>query len=176
MPSSQAVRVPRWLLAAGAATVLTVAGAAAWSWWPRPAAVAHARQYLNVSACLLTGPAGIAPGTPAAPVWAAMQSASLATHVMVSYLPDTGPADARPMLNTLIERRCGVIVATGTAASDVIAAGKANPGQHFLLVAAPGAAAAAGTRNTDIVSAADAPGRIDHAIRTLAANAPAPGP
>ncbi len=176
MPSSQAVPVSRWLLAAGAAVVLAVAGVAAWSLWPRPAAVAHARQYLDVSACLLTGPAGIAPGTPAAPVWAAMQSASLATHVMVSYLPDTGPADVRPMLNTLIQRHCGVIVATDAAASDVIAAGKTNPEQHFLLVAAPGAAAAARTRNTDIVSAADAPGRIDHAIRTLAANAPAPGP
>ena len=154
--------------------MLAVAGVVAWAVWPRPAAP-HARPYLNVSACLLTGPSGVAPGTPAAPVWAAMQSASLATHVMVTYLPDTGPADVRPMLNTLAQRHCGVIVATGAPAADVIAAGKANPGQHYLLVTAPGAAAAARTRNTDIVSAADAPGRIDHAIRALAANAPPPG-
>ena len=175
MPSTQVVRMPGWLPAAGAATMLAVAGVLAWALWPRPATVAHARQYLNVSACLLTNPGGIAPGTPAAPVWAAMQSASLATHVMVSYLPATGPADVRPMLNTLIERHCGVIVTTGAAAADVIAAGRANPGQHFLLVASPGAAAAGGTQNTVVVSAADAPGRIEGAIRALAAGAPPRG-
>jgi hypothetical protein len=175
MPSSQAGRLPKWLLAAGAAVVVAVAGIAAWALWPRSATVAQARQYLDVSACLLTDPAGIAPGTPAAPVWAAMQSASLATHVKVTYLADTGPADARPMLNTLIERQCGVIIATGNVAAGVIAAGKANPHQRFLLVPAPGAAAAAGTPNTAIVPAADAPGRIDKMIRALAANAPPPG-
>jgi hypothetical protein len=41
---------------------------------------------------------------------------------MVSYLPATGPADVTPMLNTLIQRQCGVIFATSTAASGVIAA------------------------------------------------------
>jgi hypothetical protein len=175
MPSSQAGRLPRWLLAVGAAVVVTVAGSAAWALWPRSVGVAHARQYLNVSACLLTDPAGIAPGTPAAPVWAAMQSTSLATHVMVTYLADTGPADVRPMLNTLIQRQCGVIIATGTATAGVVAAGKANPHQRFLLVTAPGAAAVAGTPNTATVPAAGAPGRIDQLIRALAANAPPPG-
>ncbi|HEY6313548.1 MAG TPA: hypothetical protein VIY52_22470 [Streptosporangiaceae bacterium] len=163
-------------LAAGlAVALLGTAAVAAWVWWPRPAAAPAARHYLDVSACLLTDPSGIAPGTPAAPVWAAMQPASLASHVMVSYLPDTGPSDVGAMLNTLIERRCGVIIATGKSAAGVIAAGKANPHQSFLLVAAPGAATAAGTPNTVIVSAADAPGRIDHVIRALAANAPVPG-
>jgi hypothetical protein len=151
-------------------TVVVVAAAggfAAWALRPQPAAP-HARQYLNVSACLLTDPSGIAPGTPAAPVWAAMQSASLATHVMVSYLPDTGPADAGPMLNTLIERQCGVIIATGTATALVIKAGQANPHQRFLLVSAPGVTPAAATPNTVIVPPADASARIDQAIRALA--------
>ena len=175
MPHSQAGRWPGWLLAAGVAALLAVAGVTAWALWPRPAAAPHARHYLNVSACLLTDPKGIVPGTPAAPVWAAMQSASLATHVMVSYLPATGPADVKPMLNTLIQRQCGVIIATGTATAGVIEAGKANPHQHFLLVAAPGSAAVAGTPNTAIVSTAAAPGRIDQAIRALASHAPPPG-
>lgn len=165
-------RVRIWL-AVGA--IVIAAAVAAWAVWPSPSPPPHARRYLDVSACLLTGPSGIAAGTPEAPVWAAMQSASLATHVMVSYLSDTGPADTGPMLNTLIERQCGVIVATGTAAADVIAAGKANPHQQFLLVSAPGAASAAGTPNTIVVSEADAAGRIDHVIRALAANAPPPG-
>ena len=177
MPHSQAGRWPGWLLAAGAAAVLAIAGVTAWMLWPRPAAAPHARQYLNVSACLLTDPKGVAPGTPATTVWAAMQSASLATHVMVSYLPATGPADVKPMLNTLIERQCGVIVATGTATAGVLKAGKANPHQLFLLVTVPGVAApaAAATPHTPAVSTQTAPRRIEQAIRALAAHAPPPG-
>ena len=164
-------RVRIWL-ATGA---IVIAGAVvAWGVWPSPSPAAQTRRYLDVSACLLTGPNGIAAGTPAAPVWAAMRSASLATHVMVSYLSDTGPADVGPMLNTLIERQCGVIVATGDVAADVIAAGHANPHQQFLLVAASGASVT-GTSNTTVVSQAAAAGRIDQVIRTLAANAPRPG-
>lgn len=158
-------RSRRWL-AAVAVVVAAAAGFTAWALRPPPAAP-HARQYLNVSACLLTDPNGISPGTPAAPVWAAMQSASLATHVMVSYLPDTGPADVGPMLNTLIERQCGVIIATGAATAEVVKAGKANPHQRFLLVSAPGVTPAA-TPNTVIVPPADASGRIGQAIRALA--------
>lgn len=164
-----------WLAAGLGVALLATAAVAAWVWWPRPAATPAARHYLDVSACLLTDPSGIAPGTPAAPVWAAMQSASAASHVMVSYLPDTGPSDVGAMLNTLIDRRCGVIIATGKSTAGVVAAGKANPHQSFLLVAAPGAATAAGMPNTVIVSAANAPGRVDHVIRALAANAPVPG-
>jgi hypothetical protein len=165
-------RVRIWL-AAGA--TLIAAAVVAWSVWPSPAPAPQARRYLDASACLLTGPSGIASGTPAAPVWGAMQSASLATHVMVSYLSDTGAADVGPMLNTLVERQCGVIVATSDASAGVVAAGKANPHQQFLLVAASGAPSATGTSNTTVVSQADASGRIDQVIRTLAANAPPPG-
>ena len=161
-------------LAAGA--VVIAAAVVAWGVWPSsPAPAPQARRYLDTSACLLTGPGGIASGSPAAPVWAAMQSASLATHVMVTYLSDTGPADVGPMLNTLIERQCGVIVATSDARAGVIAAGKANPHQQFLLVAASGASSVTGTSNTTVVSQADASGRIDQVIRILAANAPPPG-
>ncbi len=174
MPSRQASRAPRRLLAAAAAVALAAAGIAAWALWPRPA-VPHARQYLNVSACLLTGQAGITPGTPAAGVWAAMESASLATHVMVSYLPAAGPSDVTPMLNTLIQRQCGVIIATSAATAGVVAVGQANPHQRFLLVTAPGAAAPAASPNTVVVSQADAPARIHQVIRALAANAPPPG-
>lgn len=173
MSSNEAGRWPGWLLAVAAAAVLAVAGVVAWSVWPRPAPP-HARQYLSVSACLLTDQAGITAGSPAAPVWAAMQSASLATHVMVSYLPATGPRDVTPMLNTLVQRNCGVIIATGAASSAVLAAGKANPHQRFLLVAAPGPAAAAASGNTVVVSQSDAAGRIEQVIRSLAASAPPP--
>jgi ABC-type uncharacterized transport system substrate-binding protein len=103
-----------------------------------------------------------------------MEAASLATHVMVSYLPDTGPADAATMLNTLTERRCGVIVATGSPAAAVIQAAKASPHQRFVLVAAT-AARNSGTPGTLVVSPSDAPERIDQAIRALARQAQNPG-
>jgi hypothetical protein len=164
-----------WLSLTG--LVAAGAGVAAWLLWPRPAPVASsaraavARQYLSASACLLTDPRGVAAGTPAAPVWAAMESESLATHVMVSHLPDTGPADVAPMLNTLIQRRCGLIVATSAAANQVIPAAKANPHQQFLLITAAGAATAAVPVNAVLVSPAAAADRIDQAIRALAGQA-----
>jgi hypothetical protein len=166
MAASGSVRI--W----SALTALVAAGAgiAAWLLWPRPAPVPQARQYLNVSACLLTDPRGVVPGTPAAPVWAAMESASLASHVMVSYLSDTGPADVTPMLSTLIQRQCGVIITTGTDASQVISAAKADPGQHFLLVTQAGGFTEAPS-NATIVAPAAAADRIDHTIRALAAQA-----
>jgi len=159
-------RLGGWL-AAGAFVVAT--GTLAWAFWPsNPAPKPQARHYLNVSACLLTDPRGIVPGAPGAPAWAAMQKASLATRVMVSYLPDTGTADAPVMLNTLVQRHCGVIITTGTAARQVLGVAKANPRQRFLLIANPRAAGGARTPNVVIVTAANAPVRIDQVIHALA--------
>ncbi len=171
-PAYALARNPRgrmWV-AFGTTAVLAV-GFAAWTLWPRPAAAPQARRYLDVTACLLTGPSGIAAGTPAAPVWASMQAASLATHVMVSYLPDTSPADVPVMLNTLVERQCGVIITAGAAPAQVINVAAANPRQRFLLVAAPGAGGWRVPGNAVIVPAANAPRQIDQAIRALAAAA-----
>jgi hypothetical protein len=159
-------RMKRWF----ALAVVIAIAAAGWMMWPRHSAAPRARQYLNVSACLLTDQAGVNPGTPGASVWAAMESASLATHVMVSYLPDTGPTDITPMLNTLVQRKCAVIITAGAEASQVIGTARANPHQHFLLVAAgPGAAPAA--PNTIIVTPAAASARIGQVIHALAAQA-----
>jgi hypothetical protein len=142
----------------------------AWALLSPSAVVApRARQYLDVSACLLTGPSGIAAGTPGAQAWHAMRSASLASHVMVSYLPDTGPADVPAMLNTLVERRCGVIVVTGAIRTQVAGAATAHPGRRFILVSTSAAAGfAAMPPNTVVVSAADASGRIDQEVSSLA--------
>jgi hypothetical protein len=144
----------------------------AWVLWPRAAPasvdVPRARQYLNVSACLLTGSGGVAPGTPGGRAWHAMQSASVATHVMVSYLPGTGPADVPALLNTLVERQCGLIVVTGAARAQVADAAKANPGRRFVLVTTSMAAGpAAVPPNAVVVPAADASGRIDQEVSAL---------
>lgn len=75
----------------------------------------RARQYRSVDACLLTGPAGIVEQQTAA-VWSGMQDASSATLVRVSYLAVVGPetpANAQPFAESLLQRRCQVIVAVG---------------------------------------------------------------
>jgi hypothetical protein len=155
-----------------AAVVLFVVG---WMLWPRAATVVaapRARQYLDTSACLLTGADGVTPGTPGARAWQAMESASLASHVMVSYLPVAGPADASAMLNTLVERRCGVIVVTGASRVQVASAAKANPGRQFILVtSSTPAGPAVVPPNAVVVPAADASGRIDQAVTALAGTA-----
>jgi len=151
-----------------ATAVVAAVAVTAWIVWPRPAAAPQARQYLNVSACLLTGPGGVVTGTPGAPVWAEMEKASLATRVMVSYLPETG-SGVGIMLNTMAERRCGVIITTGTAPAPVTAAAKANPRQHYLVVAPVGSETAVTAANVVVVSAAAAPARIDQTFRDLVA-------
>ncbi len=127
----------------------------------------QARQYLHVSACLLTDPSGVVPGTPAAPVWTAMQSASLATRVMVSYLPDTGPSDISPMISTLAQRKCGLIITTAAAAARAVSAARDYPHQQFLIITAGGAATA--PPNALLIPTAAAPARIAQAIRALSA-------
>jgi hypothetical protein len=157
--------------AAVAGTGVVTAFILAWVLWPRPAAVSapQARQYLDSSACLLTGSSGVSPGTPGGQAWHAMQSASLASHVMVSYLPSTQPAEVPALLNTLVERKCGVIVVTGAAQNQVTSAARANPGRRFILVSSSAAAGpAAAPPNAVIVSAANAAGRINQEVTALA--------
>jgi hypothetical protein len=149
------------------AVIGAAVGITGWLLWPRSAAppVAHARQYLDVSACLLTGPAGVEPQSQAAPVWASMQSASLATHVMVSYLPASGQAAVPSLLNTMVQRRCAVIITSGVSSAQVAVAAKANPDQRFVLVT--DSATTTVPANADVVSAASAPARIDQVLRAL---------
>jgi len=154
--------------AAVTAGVAVAAFVIAWALWPSPAPP-RARPYLDVSACLLTGASGITPGSTGAQAWHAMESASLTSHVMVSYLPATGPADVPVMLNTLVERRCGVIVVTDATRVQVAGAAKANPGRRFILVTTSTAAGPAPVpSNTAVVPAANASGRIDREVTALA--------
>ena len=75
----------------------------------------RARVYSAFDACLLTDSGGVT-GAQAAPVWAGMQAASLKTSGKVSYLavagPDT-PANAVSYVNTLVQRRCDLVLAVG---------------------------------------------------------------
>lgn len=99
----------------------------------------RARLYLAFTACLLTDAHGLT-GPQAAPVWAGMQDASLATHAKVEYLPVmSGPtaADAAPFLASLAARQCRVIVAAGPApAAAVAASARRYPAIRFAVAGA----------------------------------------
>jgi hypothetical protein len=162
-------RTLKWLLlsvGSGAAAVVV-----AWLLWPHPAPAPLARQYRDVSACLLTDPGGVAPGSAAAPAWSAMERASLVTHVMVSYFPVTKAADAAVMLDTLAQRQCGVIITAGTAPAQVVESARSSPRQRFILVTTAAGAVAGAPANLVVVATGDAPARIDQVIRALAATA-----
>jgi len=165
------------VVAVAAAAVAAAMFASAWVLWSAATATTNAtapqaRQYLGTSACLLAGSSGVSPGSPGARAWQAMQSASLASHVMISYLPSTESADVPVLLNTLVSRKCGVIVVTGADRNQVASAARANPGRRFILVTASTAAGpAAVPANAVVVSAADAPGRINQEVTALAGTA-----
>jgi len=85
--------------------------------WPRGRDLPppRARVYTDASACLLTDSSGVA-GQQASAVWAGMQAASVRTRTRVSYLDvagDDSVANAVPYVNTLVQRRCGLIIGVG---------------------------------------------------------------
>lgn len=131
-----------WWVAASA-VVAGVVGGAAWLVWPsgRPVydPLARTRQYVAFTACLLTGPAGLA-DPQARAVWSGMEAASSATSAQVSYLSvPVGEADtvgvATALANTLVQQRCDVIVAVGASeVASVQAVAAQHAGVRFVLV------------------------------------------
>lgn len=134
---------------AAAAVVAVLAGGITWLVWPAGKQTydppERSRQYIAFTACLLTGPAGL--GDPQArAVWSGLEAASSVTNAQVSYLsvpvgqPDTVGV-ATPLANSLVQQRCGVIVAVGASevgAVQVIAA--QHTGMRFVLVGGGNAA------------------------------------
>ncbi|MEV7388316.1 MULTISPECIES: hypothetical protein [unclassified Streptomyces] len=114
----------------------------------------RARYYTEVDACLLTDAKGITGGT-AAEVWQGMQDASLKTHARVSYaqvIGEQSTGNARPFLNSLLQRSCDVVLAVGQP--EVTVAAQAAPTHKkvdFVLVGGGGTAAS----NVTAVSAGD---------------------
>ncbi len=159
-----------WLLLVSMACVAVAAGLAVWLLaFSSGGSVPHARQYLDMTACLLTGPKGVGQGTPAAPVWASMQAASVRSGVMVSYLPQLPQGGPQLLLSSMVQRHCGVIITTGAPPAAVLSVAKANPGQRFMLVTDTTAGPA--PANTTVVSSADAAERAGRAVLALAVTA-----
>ena len=129
--SGPPARRPRrqWFYAGTAAVVLVGAGLA-WLLWPSPKVPPppRARSYLDYTACLLTGEAGIA-DTVAAPAWAGLQDASLTTHAKIQYLAIAGPQtvdNGVTFLNSLAQSGCNLIFAAGDIATATVDRGAAQ--------------------------------------------------
>lgn len=165
------LRGKRWLWwVAGSGTAVAV-GLGVWFWLGtggRYIPPARARVYTDFSACLLTGPGGLADGQ-VAPVWAGMQDASLATRAKVSYLSVAAPATpgrAAPYLASLVLRHCDVILAVGAPETAAVDADSGRfPGTRFVTigpgeprrnvtVVRPGSAGAVRSRVAGLVGAA----------------------
>jgi hypothetical protein len=136
------VSVPRYRrIWVGAAVVaLGVVVAVLIQWIGPDSPPPRARPYLEFTACLLTDGQGLA--GPAAPVWAGMQDASLATHAKVQYLAVSGEAtvgNALPYLTSLIQRRCAVVLAVGPAQVAAVGADASRyPRVRFVVVGGSG--------------------------------------
>jgi len=117
--------------------VLAVLAAGVIAWVMAGGPAPRARQYLTFTACLLTGPQGLA-GPRAAPAWAGLEQASGATHAKVEYLPVMSGATegaAAPYLATLVQRHCRVVVAAGDAEVAAVEATAARyPSVRFAVV------------------------------------------
>jgi hypothetical protein len=103
----------RWWLIGASSAVLIVG--LVWLLWPGAKPAPRARQYLDFTACLLADEHGVT-GADAAPVWAGMQDASLATHAKVQFLTVEGPqttANALPFLASLAQSKCDMVFAAG---------------------------------------------------------------
>jgi len=125
----------RWWFGGGAAALLAIL---AWALWPSSTPPPpRARQYINFTACLLTGERGIS-DPDAAPVWNGLQQASLATKAKVQYLAVTGQQtvdNAVAFVATLAQTRCNLIFAAGDVpVASVNQAAPTFPNTRFLIV------------------------------------------
>lgn len=171
----------RWWAAISGVLVVAV-GVAVWQLWPSGRAAydppARTRQYVSFTACLLTGPAGLA--DPAARVvWSGMESASTATRAQVSYLSaPTGAAgtvgSVTPIANSLVQQRCGVIVAVGAVeVATVQSIAAARPSGRFVLVG--GGSATGNVVVLPVPGIVSVTSRVDAVVRSAVSGSFHPG-
>jgi hypothetical protein len=127
----------RWWIAGALTVVLLAAGLLTWVLWPEPETDPRARVYTEANACLLTPADGVT-GKDAAPVWAGMQQASLATRGKVQFLEVDGPQTAQnaaTYLATLVAGKCDLVLAAGPGPNAAVAATASDhPDVPFVVV------------------------------------------
>jgi hypothetical protein len=157
--SAAAARRRRLLIRGGisALVVLAVAVPSAWFFWPRSQPVVLERVY-HGDACMLTGSAGINTPTSSA-AWAGVRAGATKRGARASFFTVSGPqtqAQARPMLASLLQRKCSVIVAVGSVPAAVARAGASKASSVTFVLVEDGAATSAGS-NVLTVATADRP-------------------
>lgn len=160
----------RWWIGGGAAVV----GLLAWLLWPDDPAP-RARVYTEATACLLTPAAGVA-DPQAAPVWAGMQQASLATRGKVQFLEVDGPQtskQAQTYLATLAGGGCDLVLTVGKPQNDALTASAASyPKKSFVLVGqgTPAKNVSVIAENTPDAVRARVAGVVTNALKAAAAD------
>lgn len=163
------------ILTAGVAALLVLIAVTTWLLWPKPTTPPppRARQYLDFTACLLTGQHGIQ-DPQATPVWAGMQQASLATHAKVQYIAVIGAQtsqNAASYLASLAQGHCRVIFTSGEApAAAANQHASAYPSITFYVLG--------GTTERDNLKpiTATATEQVQHTVDTILRNAVAADP
>jgi basic membrane protein A len=89
----------------------------------------------SFSACMVTDTGGIDDRSFNASAWAGMQGAQKSTGAKVSYVQSTSENDYVPNINSLIAKKCNLIVTVGgLMATATSSAAKSNPNQQFGIV------------------------------------------
>ncbi|WP_369387250.1 hypothetical protein AB5J72_06215 [Streptomyces sp. CG1] len=91
----------------------------------------------NFRACLFTDQRNV---QTAQPVWTGMQAAARTTPVNAQRIvaPNGTTNDLLPYANSLVQRKCGLILAIGADLHDTVrTAAQHNPHQHFLYTGKP---------------------------------------
>ncbi|REE98283.1 nucleoside-binding protein [Thermomonospora umbrina] len=89
----------------------------------------------KLSACMVTDTGGIDDRSFNAASWAGMQAASKSTGAKVQYSASTSENDYVPNINSLISKKCGLIISVGGLMAEATGqAAKANPNQKFAIV------------------------------------------
>lgn len=150
--------------------------------WPNPpgavriqSPATRARAYSAYTACLLTGPKGLADPA-AAPVWTGLREASAATSAQISYLTILGAdttANAEIYINTLALRGCSTILAAGAIPADgALKTAAAWPG-HRIIAIEPADSAAKPPANLTVLDQAT-PAALTAQVKTLIVGLAAP--
>ena len=89
----------------------------------------------SFTACMVTDTGGIDDHSFNSAAWAGMQAAQAAGKATVSYVQSTTENDYVPNINSLVAKKCGLIVTVGGLMGDATtSAAKSNPSQHFAIV------------------------------------------
>jgi hypothetical protein len=169
------IRPDKWRLAILGVTLTVATALIGVLIWPAQSggvkihqSAARVRLYSPYTACLLTGPKGLADPV-AAPVWAGLREASASTTAQISYLTIMGPdttANAETYINTMALRGCSTILAAGAVPADGALKAASSWSNRRLIAIEPASAEAKPPGNLTVIGRT-APAALAAQIKTL---------